>query len=257
MTWYRVLLCLLVALMSGCRHQQSSATRDDELRYLRAVVDESLLEHTHLEVAVLENLKLLEESGNDFLGLRVFGGQKLKNRGVRSELSIDFPHPSDATVQYEWRLRLPEDFEADPENRWWLIGQWHDQPDVTQGETWDNFPAHSPPILLGYGRVDGVDQLSVSYGAPDSQPIGLIPLTRGEWHSLRCVIRWSTQDDGRLAVFVDGSDQPAIEAQGRNMHNAYRHYFKLGMYRDPKIQGDCWLHIDDVRISVVEPSPSP
>lgn len=34
-----------------------------------------------------------------------------------------------------------------------------------------------------------------------------------------------------------------------NLHNAYQHYLKLGMYRHPDIKTDNWIYLDDLTIT--------
>jgi hypothetical protein len=246
-------ILVLVLGFAGCDSKPTDGSREEELRYLQAAVDPSLLEYAHLEVPTRENLSLLEEQGKPYLGFHIFPGQPLKNKGVRAELSVDFPYQPPAVVRYEWRFRLPEDFQADePQNRWWIVAQWHDQPDKTKGERWEGFPSRSPPILLGYGRKDNRDYLGFSYGSPKPVPITLIEISRGVWHKVCAVIRWSQGEDGSAAVFLDDAEKPVAEAHGPNMHNAYRHFFKVGMYRHPEIRSDNWLHVGDVRIRLEE-----
>jgi hypothetical protein len=73
-------------------------------------------------------------------------------------------------------MRLPEDFNADDlGNRWWVMGQWHDQPDRTQGETWPDFPGRSPPVAFNNDRVDDKDFLSVLVGSPKIKSVGRVP----------------------------------------------------------------------------------
>jgi hypothetical protein len=248
-------LWLLVVVLgfAGCGPKATGGSREEELRYLQAAVDASLLEYAHLEVPSKENVLLLDEGGKPYLGFHVFPGQPLKNNGVRAELSVNFPYRPPAVVRYEWRLRLPKDFQADePRNRWWVVAQWHDQPDKTKGEQWEGFPSRSPPILLGYGRKENRDYLGFNYGSPKQRPIALIEIHRGVWHKFCVVIRWSQGEDGSATVFLDDAEKPVAEAHGPNMHNAYQHYFKVGMYRHREILSDNWLHIGDVRIRAVE-----
>jgi Polysaccharide lyase len=80
-------------------------------------------------------------------GISNFGlspGQAKKNNGIRAEISVDYPYKVGDVVRHAWKMRLPDDFKADdPQNRWWVMGQWHDQPDRTLGETWAGFPGRS------------------------------------------------------------------------------------------------------------------
>lgn len=94
-----------------------------------------------------------QEGGEPHLTLRLFEKNAKRSGGVRAEVSVDHPFKERDTVRYEWSVRLADDFPTvAPANRWWLIGQWHDQPDKAKGGSWEGFPSHSPPVLLGFGE---------------------------------------------------------------------------------------------------------
>ncbi len=227
-----------------------------EKDYLGAVLPPDLMRYAGIEVPSRDNIQILSDAGGRYLEFRLIPGQARKNNGIRAEISVDYPYKVGDVVRYRWKMRLPEDFKADDaQNRWWVMGQWHDQPDRTKGETWQGFPAHSPPVSFNYGRRDGKDYLSFLAGPPRMKSVGLIPITRGTWHSLDVVIQWSPDVNGRLAVFVDDARAPAITWPGPNMHNSYQHYLKLGMYRHPEIATENRLAIRDVSIETLKSWP--
>ena len=241
---------LALALPPDSRSAQD--LRELELTYLRAAVATDLLPFATIEIPAIENIRQGSDAQGSRLEFRTYFGQPLKNGGVRAEVSVDYPYKEGDTVRYSWRMMLPTDFPSDaPNNRWWLVAQWHDQPDRTHGETWNGYPGHSPPVGLGYGRISGQDQLSLLYGAPNPGPAGLIPISRGVWHNIDVEITWSRGANGHVKVFVDGATTPVREASGANMYNAFQHYMKLGMYRHPDIRGDAWIYISGVRIRLV------
>lgn len=223
-----------------------------ELSYLRAAISqENILDYAHLEVPSLENINIKSENGTSYLALRTYPGQPLKNNGIRAEISIDYPHKEGDVVRYSWQFRIPENFQSDtPQNRWWIMGQWHDQPDITKGETWDTYNSTSPPIGFGYGIIDGKDMLSFIYGR-DQKPIGLIPLTRDVWHTIIVDIIWSQNENGRAKVFFDDAINPILETTGQNMLNSYQHYFKIGSYRHKDISVDSTINLRDIIIKTV------
>jgi Polysaccharide lyase len=236
---------LLLLAASAQNFGQSLGDRD----YLGAVLPAGLVRRAGVEVPSKENIQILSDSAGRYLEFCLVPGQARKNNGIRAEISVDYPYKVGDVVQYKWKMRLPEDFKADdPPNRWWVMGQWHDQPDRTKGETWQGFPGRSPPVSFNYGRVDGKDFLSVLVGSPKMRSVGLLPVTRGVWHSLNVLIRWSQGAEGKVAVFLDGSKDPVITGAGPNMHNGYQHYLKLGMYRHPEIVTENRLGIRDVFI---------
>jgi Polysaccharide lyase len=244
---------LLGAVLCSCT---KTGSREEELVYLGAVMPDFLLEYAHLDVASLKGVALNGEGQNKHLGLHIFPGQSKLHGGIRAEICVDYPFVQGETVRYSWRFMLPKDFISDaPKNRWWLIGQWHDQPNKKLGETWEAFPSFSPPVLLGLGELEGKPAITLSYGPTNSEVkqrvVGPVFLERGKWHSIIFVIRWSQGPEGKASMFLDDLSNPAMSAEGPNMNNDYRPYLKLGMYRHPDISTDNWIYVDDLEISKV------
>ncbi len=232
---------------------ENDSLREQELSYLKQVMGPDLLPYAKIEISDISQIQKIHNELGNYLGLRVYDKQSRKNKGVRAEISIDYPYQSGDTVEYHWRFMIPSNFQSDStgislKNRWWLMGQWHDQPDRSRGENWDNYPSHSPSIAFGYGINQGQDVLSLNYGAPQPAPIRLVPFERNKWQDVRVKIHWSLENDGFISVFFNNSKEPVAFAKGRNMYNNFQHYFKIGMYRHPEIKGDSWFFLDDVRI---------
>jgi hypothetical protein len=235
--------------LTSCSPAKDPQAREKELAFLRVLMPEELLPVAHVEVAGVENIAILSSGGEHHLALGIFPGQKKRNRGVRAEVSVDAPHEEGDTMRYECRFRVPEEFKSDAlRNRWWIIGQWHDQPDRRKGETWDGFPSRSPPVLVGLGELDGRMAIGIEYGPTQAQKHGPIFIERGKWHRLALAIHWSQKADGKAEVFFDDMTRPAATLTGPNMHNAFQHYFKLGMYRHPDIATANWIYLDDLTI---------
>jgi hypothetical protein len=248
----RVVLATALGLGLLPTQTRAQGLRDLELSYLRSAVSADLLPYSTIEIPAIENIRRGVDAQGEHLELRTYYDQPLKNGGVRAEVSVDYPYREGDTVRYNWRLMLPTDFPSDaPTNRWWLMAQWHDQPDRTRGETWAGYPRHSPSVGLGYGQINGQDELSLLYGAPDPAPAGLIPISRGVWHALSVEITWSRGANGRAKVFLDGGKTPVREASGPNMYNGFQQYMKLGMYRHPDIRGDAWVYIGGVSVQML------
>lgn len=245
-----------VLWLSLCGQNHCFGQVPSEKDYLAAVLPPELIRYAAIEVPSQENIHIRSDSTGRYLEFRLVPGQAKKNNGIRAEISVDFPYNVGDIVRYKWKMRLPENFKADePQNRWWVMGQWHDQPDQTRGETWQGFPGRSPPVSFNYGRRDGKDFLSLLVGSPRMKSVGLIPISRGSWHSLDVVIKCSQGADGRVAVFFDGSKAPVLVGTGPNMHNAFQHYLKLGMYRHPEIATENHLDIRDVHIEKLKDWP--
>ncbi len=247
---YTVLFLLALYTKHG-----SGQVQDDK-GYLSAVLPPGLIRYAGIEVPSQENIRVLSDGAGRYLEFKLIPGQARKNNGIRAEISVNYPYHAGEVVRYRWSMCLPEDFKADePLNRWWVMGQWHDQPDRTKGETWEGFPAHSPPVSFNFRRADGKDYLSLLVGSPHTKSAGLLPITRGAWHSLEVIIKWSQGADGRVAVYFDAAKEPTLTAAGPNMHNGYHHYLKLGMYRHPQISTENRLSIRDVRIDKLRDWP--
>lgn len=232
--------------------QALADAREQELTYLGPIMSDELAEFSDLQVPAIENLEILTEGDERFLELRMFPNQRSTNKGYRAEVSVDFPHELGNTVVYDWRMRIPGDSETDIENRWWILGQWHDQPDLRIGETWDGFPLKSPSVLVGYGHIDGQDVVSMAYGAPDLVDTIHTPLSRDVWHDMRMVIHWSMDDKGWAQLYMDDLETPFAVAEGRNMHNSFQHFMKLGMYRDPGIQVNSRIQLDNISVHIAK-----
>lgn len=232
--------------------QTLADTREQELSYLAPIMSDELAEYAEFQVPAIENLEIISEGSEQFLELRMFENQPEINNGYRAEVSVDIPYEPGNTVVYQWRMRIPANSEIDMENRWWILGQWHDQPDPRIGETWDSFPLKSPSVLVGYGHIDGHDVVSLAYGAPDLVDTKYIPLSRDVWHDMRMVIHWSMDGKGWAQLYMDDLETPFAEAEGRNMHNSFQHFMKLGMYRHPDIQVNSRIQLDDISIHIAK-----
>jgi hypothetical protein len=151
------------------------------------VVPDDLLEFAHVEVPAVENIVIMGEGAAQHLGLHVFPGQKKLNGGIRAEVSVDYPHKQGDTVRYAWRFMVPKGFVSDaPKNRWWIIGQWHDQPDRARGESWDGFDSKSPPVLLGLGELQGKLGIGIAYGPDQPPPARTCTTTSSTFSSSAC-----------------------------------------------------------------------
>lgn len=246
MTRMLLLFTTLALVGVGCGERGS---RDQELAYLRTILPDPLLEHAHVDVPSKDNIAVIGEGPEAHLALGLLPGQSKLHGGIRAEVSVDFPHREGDTVRYEWRFMVPTNFVSDaPKNRWCLIGQWHDQPNRSKNESWDGFPSRSPPVLVGLGETNGSLAIGFAYGPKQSTNLGPLPIRRGEWHRIAMVIHWSQGVSGTARLFLDDMAKPALVASGPNMHNAFQHYLKFGMYRHPDIATENWIHVDDVKI---------
>jgi hypothetical protein len=225
--------------------ERHSNIKDNYLSYL---MSQELYEYSEFEVAQFENI-IRHDGDQKYLEFKIFPNQKKINKGIRTEVSIDYPYQKGDVVEYSYEFLIPENkFEPDDQNRWWILGaQFHDQPNRTLNEKWDNFPSHSPVMSWVYGNIKKQHVLSFSYGT-EQRHIGSISIKENKWYKIKMRIKWSSDKDGFCDVYLDNKETPVFSAYGVNMYNDYQHYFKLGMYRHPKINTQASIHIRHIDI---------
>ena len=248
--WAGVVLSSFVACTSQPDHKAETA------RHLSAVLGAEHLSYSYVEVAERRNIEIVEEDGEQALAFHLFPGQPRLNNGIRSEISIDFPHQLGDHIRYTWEMKLPEGFTADvPKNRWWVVAQWHDQPNRELNETWEEFPSRSPTIGLALGEIQGELGLVLVYGrtaegVPQKVSSPMI-IQRGQWHRIEATIAWAEDASGTISWSLDGEN--VLNLVGPNMNNDFQHYLKLGMYRHPDIQLKSTMFIKNVTMTQVQP----
>ncbi len=239
-------LILFFAVAQSAGTDQNRITQSDKEEILSILIEDAdVREFAGIEMPSGRNFTLHD----GFLSLHLFAGQDMLFNGVRSEVTVNFPFTEHDTVVYEWEVMLPPGFEHDfPENRWWNMGQWHDQPDLTLDETWADLPARSPVMSLHLKYYDENFYFAPRYMHVEPPFEDLVLITPGEWMKLRFEIRWSQGDDGYMKLFIDDQREPHIFYIGPNMHNGYQHYLKLGMYRHPDIATDNTISLRSLNI---------
>lgn len=189
-------------------------------------------------------------AGRDGVTVSLFPNNPRVNGGVRAELAFNFPFNEGETVRYAWRLKLPAEFHAnDNPAQWWLLAQWHDQPDRRQGETWANFPPRSPPIALFV--ASRAAQLGIGLVLGGKERVSWTPVATGAWIPIAFTIRWSTTSAGAVRMQVGGDTPVDVTVEGPNMLNSYQHYLKIGQYRHPVITSFDSASFRDLSIQVV------
>jgi hypothetical protein len=228
---------------------------EDPAAPLRVSFDDGTLGGLDAEVASAEHLGTVPRDDGRALFLEVTCGQDEVSGGIRAEVSFDPVRRAGEELWVAWDHLVPADFafpasypDGEP---WMLMGQFHDQPDVQAGESWDDFASESPPILLGFGKLDGVTKLGVNYGvATDLEQEVIVDYPLGEWHRWTLHLRWSEGDDGFGEFWLDGEEVASF--RGPNLHNAAGNYLKLGLYRDPAIRTDNVVLIDGLAVGSEE-----
>ena len=244
------LILFIVSIAAPCSWGSGNPVTQSVKEEILAVLisDTAVREYALIEIPDERNVTVYD----DYIALHLFDGQRLLHNGIRSEVTVNYPFTEHETVVYEWEMMLPEGFQYDPDNRWWNMGQWHDQPDITRGETWEDLPGRSPPVSLHFEFYDERYYLAPRYMYEDPQPDEMIEVEPGVWIKLRFEIRWSQEDDGHLRIWVNNEETPHAEYTGPNMLNAYWQYLKVGMYRHPDISTDNTINIRSIKIYTEE-----
>ncbi len=158
---------------------------------------------------------------------------------------------------------------------WQVIGQWHQQPDFENGESWENYPeaGKSVPIAINYNffsnsdssysaikndpqtatlhgynpEWNNVSTISLSYGNPP-KAIAVMKIEKNTWYTIKLHIRWGEDENGFVQAWVNGNEFTDGRHYGVNMLNSASHYFKFGLYRNPGILYTNSIYYDDIII---------
>ncbi len=201
--------------------------------------------------------------------------------GNRAELTYDCGAIEGEEKWYSWKIYIPTDYpdvsmrDTEFEPNWQLMGQWHQQPVVQDGETWDNFTGQgeSPTVGINYYFLaaddpdyqnlkkdqkmlampgfdptwDNVSVFFLTYGTPPV-PVAITRVEKGQWINVLVNIYWSEQADGYIRTWINGEEITNGKTYGPNMWNRASHYFKFGLYKNPDIPHTNIVYYDDVKI---------
>lgn len=212
-------------------------------------VDKKLLSQVSVEIASCDNVSVHD----GYVGFILNEKKDVIHSGIRSEVSIDFPFSEGETVEYRWSIMLPKnDFAGAKINRgeWWIIGQWHDQPDPYLGETWSTYKASPPPVAVYIETRNGV--LGIGLQTMRNKVFkkhNWVPIPLDVWINLDVTIHWSQAELGFVSLRIDKEAQHDVISLGSNMLNNYQHYLKLGQYRSPRFEKKSVIYIKDVQIN--------
>lgn len=228
-------------LQVGIVHSEGCRFVNKEILAITMGIDKGLLPFLSLEIPACANI-LLGENHAGFV-LNDFNIQI--HNGIRSEIAIDYPFVEGDVIEYRWSVMLPSNGAPGAESyRWWLIAQWHDQPDPRLGETWAGFKAQSPPVSVFVERRNGI--LGIGLNSLRGQKGQWTPVPTDMWMKIRVMIHWSQGRDGYVRLTVDDHPEIVLSATGKNMLNGYRHYFKGGQYRDPLIRQQAVVYMKNI-----------
>ncbi len=170
----------------------------------------------------------------------------------RSEIQIFNVAPAQNEIYYAWSVKIPSNYIESSD--WQVIGQFHDQPDFDNGETWNNYPAHSPPLSLAYYNNKIGLTVNVPFG-PGAEIISEREIVKGTWNDIILRIYWSTKSDGYIEAWINNVPMTDISGQitryyFRNLYNNAGNYLKIGLYRSNNIKTKNTVYYDEIKSGV-------
>ncbi|MDP2715750.1 heparin lyase I family protein [Rheinheimera sp.] len=170
------------------------------------------------------------------------------HNGNRTELTVSDYHEGAYVFHYSFKFMLPNSYVSDGD--WQIFAQWHDQPDVAEGETWSTLPRRPPPVSLLYNE----DVVYINFRPQPRKVIqsNKVKVKRDLWHSVSFKIRWAEDSLGEIQVKLDG--EPFVGPKGSeifsgpNMYNKAGNYFKFGIYRGPGAEHSNTIYFKDLEI---------
>lgn len=243
-SWLRILFVLCGSMLFFISHANAqSCSEVDQNRLSQAMgIDPGLIPLLKLEIPSCANIRL----GADHAAFILNEENVRLHNGTRSEIGIDFPFQEGDVIEYRWSVMFPSSgAPGGSADQWWLIAQWHDQPDPRLGETWANFKAESPPVAVFVERRNGI--LGIGLNSLRGQKGQWVPVPTDIWMDVRVMIHWSRGSDGYVRLTVDGRPDIVLSATGKNMLNGYRHYFKAGQYRAPTVRQYAAVYVKNIR----------
>lgn len=166
---------------------------------------------------------------------------------ARSEIQLQSTAQEGKEIYYSWNFKIDSTYVESAD--WQIIGQFHDQPDPALGESWNTYPANSPPLAYKYKN----EQLVIavySFETNAVMDLVAVPLTKGVWHQIKSRVYWSTGKDGYMEFWLDSTQ---IEASGltrysaRNCFNKAGNYLKIGLYRSKDKQSVGMVYYDNIK----------
>jgi hypothetical protein len=213
-------------------------------------VDSSLVKLMNMEIPECKNLSLF----SGYAGFVLDEKNTYLNKGIRSEISIDFPFVEGETIEYRWSIMVPsKNSPGGDSKQWWVIAQWHDQPDPRLGQTWATFKAQSPPVAIYIERRNG--KVGLGLQGMRGKKISWSSIPTDVWLDLNTSIHWSRGRFGYVNFSVKGHPELDAISTGPNMLNGYQHYFKAGQYRAPTANQRSVIYIKNIhfrKLQIVE-----
>lgn len=201
------------------------------------------------------------------------------NWWTRSEFDKDFEDNYWSDVWYSWDVYIPNNYkdvtlknEIDWISNWQIIWQWHNKPDESIWEVWDELTEQSPPISIEYnylslgdpeykklvvswrifelnGYTSWLDKTSIlwlTYWIPP-ETIAIVPIKKWEWINLVFNIKWSKDNFWFIELLVNDESVTKGKFYWANMYNKISNYLKIWIYRNPNIKSSNSVYFSQVK----------
>lgn len=170
---------------------------------------------------------------------------------ARSEIQLLNSGAIDTRMTYGWDFKIGADYiESDD---WQIIGQFHDQPDTAIGETWADYPTHSPPLAIKY-RQGTIIIAVYSWETNSVMDIATLNVEKDAWNTLALNVYWSVTGEGTIEAWLNGVPFTAGDGQtvyrARNCFNKACNYLKIGLYRSNAIMTKGIVYFDNIKSGI-------
>ncbi len=166
--------------------------------------------------------------------------------GNRTEMAYCNWDPYGEEVYYGWSCMLGAGYTDN--GKWQIIGQWHDQPDFYNNESWSSFPRNSPPLSIHY--VSNRVFINVLYSGIMEKTMreNGVAVSCGQWFDVVVHVKWSMYSDGFVEAWVNGTNMYFERIYCKTVVNRVGNYLKIGLYRDENALGTNTVYFDEIKI---------
>lgn len=187
---------------------------------------------------------------NTVLKLTLHPGDTVNN-GHRVEITNNNEQSPGDEFIYAYKFLLDRNYNES--DLWQGIMQFHDQPDFSNGETWESYGKINtklyPPIMMNYSN----GQVHIVKNDKDIQgePLVSAPIVKDAWNTVVIHIK-NGYEDGFFNLFLNGENITKGVISGQTIYNDEGNYIKIGLYRDPSITTSDTIYIDDFSVYKVD-----
>lgn len=148
--------------------------------------------------------------------------------------------PQDSVVHYHWYTMFPDQTVFPAQNRWEVWTQWHQSNDAACCRPDLEFVYNNERIGLWVYR-----------DPYNSDILWEEPIKRLHWYDINLFVKWSTNSNGFVELWVDGENKVKKRSHITLDPNfaPYSAYLKQGLYRDTGIQDEQSIYHDGMEFS--------